>query len=283
VNRTIASLWPLILGACFECCHASSNVRPSNAIGSEAAGAGGVNDASPSQTGDGDAGLGGAAGNGVRALFNGVSFENWDRYLGKPFADAAPLGLENDPHGVYSIVMADGEPAIRISGQDWGSLISQQEFCDFDLRAEYKWGTLVWPPLESQDSGMMLLSTGPLGAVNAGGNALSDPVGSGGFMVSLEYQIAPGNVGAFYNLGPITFSTSYVAGPERADTWNQVEIIHQHGEATSFLNGQQVSQASAIEIAWPQADASALSCGKLQLQSEGAEILFRHVEIQTLP
>ena len=180
-----------------------------------------MNDAGAGQTGDGGtddggtdnaagaAGEGGRQADGVRELFNGIDFTNWDRYLGKPSPAEPPLGLNNDPHGVYSVVMADGEPAIRISGQDWGSLISKEEFCNFDLRLQYKWGTLLWPPLNSEDSGVMILSAGPLGAVNAGGNALSDPIGSGGFMVSVEYQIAPGDVGGLYNLGPIAFSTSH--------------------------------------------------------------------------
>jgi hypothetical protein len=259
--------------------------------GDAGSGSGGTSsDASGGQTSDGGidnavgaAGEGGSRVDGVRELFNGVDFTNWDRYLGKPSPAEPPLGLNNDPHGVYSVVVADGEPAIRISGQDWGSLISEEEFCNFDLRAQYKWGTALWPPLNSEDSGLMILSTGPLGAVNAGGNALSDPIGSGGFMVSVEYQIAPGAVGGLYNLGPIAFSTSQVQGPELAGAWNQVEIIHQNNVVVSWLNGEQVTRASDFRLDWPGQPESLLACGKVQLQSEGAEIFFRHVEIQALP
>ena len=94
------------------------------------------------------------------------------------------------------------------------------------LSLDYRWGTQVWPPLNSLDSGVMYLSTGPLGAVNAGGTALSTPTGSGGFMVSMEYQIAPGDVGGMYNLGPISFQ----AGPpaqvaEMTGAWNHVDTF----------------------------------------------------------
>jgi hypothetical protein len=219
-----------------------------------------------------------------RALFNGVDFSGWDRYLGEPSATEPPLGLENDPHGVYSIVQLDGEPAVRISGEVWGALISQAEFCNFHLRAEYEWGSLVWPPLNAIDSGLMFLSTGPLGAVNAGGNALSDPIGSGAFMVSMEYQLAPNDVGTLYNLGPIAFATAaHSASTELPGGWNQIDIVHQGDGATTRLNGQQVTQASGFSLEWPGQAATALSCGKLQLQSEGAEIFFRHLEIQALP
>lgn len=231
-----------------------------------------------------EAGAAGDASGGFRALFNGVDFAGWDRYLGKP-SDAEPaLGIDDDPHAVYSVVMLDSEPAIRISGETWGSLISKRQFCNFRLRGEFKWGSAVWPPLNARDSGIMFLSTGELGAVNAGGNALSDPIGSGSFMVSAEYQIAGGDVGSLYNLGPIAFTTTqHSARQERSETWNQVEISLQDDVASSFLNGQEVSRASGFVLNWPDQPASALRCGKLQLQSEGAEIFYRRVEIEELP
>lgn len=236
--------------------------------------------------GDGAAGAAGAAGSASarpHALFNGVDFTNWDRYLGKPSAAEEPLGLNNDPRGVYSVVQKDGEPALRISGEVWGSLISQAEFCNFDLQAEYQWGTAVWPPLNFKDSGIMFLSTGPFGAVNAGGNALSDPMGSGGFLVSAEYQIAQGDIGSLYNLGPISFATSSHTPQAELAGWNSVEIVHKNGVATSLLNGQQVSQIVGFHVTWPGSPEADLRCGKLQLQCEGAEIYFRHVVIRELP
>jgi len=221
---------------------------------------------------------------GPHSLFNGVDFTGWDRYLGKPSDTEAPLGIDNDPRGVYSVVLLDGEPALRISGEIWGSLISQRQFCNFRLRAEFKWGTAVWPPLNARDSGIMFLSTGPNGAVNAGGDALSDPIGSGGFMVSPEYQIAAGDVGSLYNLGPVAFSKTIVsAGQEQPSGWNQVEISLQDDRATLFLNGHELARASGFLLNWPGEPQMPLRCGKLQLQSESAEIFFRRLEIEELP
>jgi len=215
-----------------------------------------------------------------RALFNGTDFTGWDRYLGTPAPGADPLGLNNDPQDVFSVVAVDGEPAIRISGQTFGALISQPELCDFHLSLEYRWGTQVWPPSPGFDSGVMYLSTGPLGAVNAGGPALSNPIGSGGFMVSMEYQLTVADAGGMYNLGPITFT----AGPRAQlsyvpDAWNQIEIIVRGGVATHRLNGQDVTTGMDFAVAWPGEAAQPLTCGKLQLQSEGAEIFFRRVQL----
>jgi len=217
---------------------------------------------------------------GAVSLFDGVDFTGWDRYLGKPSEAEPALGIDNDPRAVFSVVMLDGEPAIRISGEIWGALISQQEIGDFHLHAEYKWGTLSWPPLNFPDSGIMYLSSGPLGAVNAGGSALSDPIGSGAFLVSMEYQLTPRDIGGCYDLGPIR----YQAAPrtpvsERAGEWNQIDIVFQSGAAEHFLNGQLVAGGSDFQLEWPDQPVIPLQRGKLQLQSEGGEIYYRHLEL----
>jgi hypothetical protein len=266
-----------------------ANSAGANSAGANSAGASTASDAGDAGAEDnaGAAGIGAGgelANAGSYSLFNGVDFAGWDRYLGKPSAAEPAFGIDNDPRAVYSVVSFDSEPAIRISGEVWGALISKREFCNFRLRAEFRWGTALWPPLNARDSGIMFLSTGPLGAVNAGGNALSNPIGSGGFMVAAEYQIATGDVGTLYNLGPIAFSESeHSAGQEQPDGWNRVEISLQNDTASLLLNDHEVSQASGFLLAWPDQPTVALRCGKLQLQSEGAEIFFRRLEIEELP
>jgi Domain of Unknown Function (DUF1080) len=253
--------------------------------GSDAGDTSSVADASPGEGGvSGGDGADPDAGLAWRSLFDGTSLAGWDRYLGKPSATEAPLGLDNDPRGVYSIATVDGAPAIRITGEIWGALISKETFCDFHLRAQYKWGTQIWPPLNFRDGGLMYLSTGPLGAVNAGGPALSNPIGSGAFMVSIEYQISPTDVGAMPALGPITFTTLGRTVPtERTGDWNHIDIVVQSGVATHALEGVEVARGQGFVLDWPGQTPTALACGKLQLQSEGAEIFFRAIEIQAPP
>jgi hypothetical protein len=129
----------------------------------------------------------------------------------------------------------------------------------------------------------MFLSTGPLGAVNGGGDALSDPIGSGAFMVAVEYQIAARDVGSLYNLGPIAFDSEnlgeHVGSP---GVWNTIELSLRNDQASLSLNGQETVRASGFVLEWPGQAPAALACGKLQLQSEGAEIYFRRVEIEPL-
>ena len=218
---------------------------------------------------------------GFRQLFDGVDLAGWDRYLGIPVGESVPLGLENDPRGVYSVTNVDGEPAIRISGEVWGALISKEEYSDFELRLEYKFGSALWPPLNAQDSGVMVLSTGALGAVNAGGPTLSNPIGSGAFMVSVEFQLAGADIGGLYSLGPISMQTAPRAWiPPAPSAWNKIAIIVRGASGEHFLNGELVTSASGYETHWPGQPVAPLTRGKIQLQSEGAEIYFRHIEIR---
>jgi Domain of Unknown Function (DUF1080) len=119
--------------------------------------------------------------------------------------------------------------------------------------------------------------------VNAGGNALSSPVGSGAFMASVEYQLATGDIGGLYNLGPIAKNDAprnQLA--EIPAGWNQVDIIVKGASSQHFLNGALVTSASGYEPQWPGQSLVPLTRGKLQLQSEGGEIYFRHVELRSI-
>ena len=217
---------------------------------------------------------------GITTLFNGTDFTGWDRYLGIPTGGSAPYGLNNDPKGVYTVVQLDGEPAIHISGEVWGSLITQQEYSTYELHVEYKWGAHQYPPLNAIDSGVMIHSTGPYGAVNAGGNALSNPIGSGAFLVSVEYQVASGDIGGLYNLGPISKTDSARARiAEIPNAWNSIKIVVKGDSSTNYLNDQLVMSSSNYVLNWPNEEPVKLDHGKIQLQCEGAEIYFRHVEL----
>src|SRR5688572_32807255 len=88
----------------------------------------------------------------MRSIFNGKDLTGWDVYIG-PLYDSVkgdftgdPIGLNKDPNSVFSVVKEDGKPAIRISGENFGGLSTQQEFSNYHLRLEFKWGKLKWGP-----------------------------------------------------------------------------------------------------------------------------------------
>src|SRR5690349_796838 len=75
-----------------------------------------------------------------QTLFNGKDLSGWDRYLGPPLDDNGkklsdtPLGLNNDPNRVFTVVDNDGDKVIRISGENWGAISTKDEYENFQLQ-----------------------------------------------------------------------------------------------------------------------------------------------------
>lgn len=238
-----------------------------------------------------------AAGEPVRprqkiALFNGRDLANF-------YVSMKDTGDE-DPKQVFTV--RDG--MIRISGEAWGGLTTHDEFADYRLTVEWKWGGKAWPPRadKARDSGILLHGTG---ADGAGGN---------GWLESIEYQIIEGGTGDIIlvrgaakphlsaeaemraggqmywkagaprrtlDAGRINWFGRDPAWQDRlgfrgaADiekpvgAWNRSEIVAVGGDLTYWLNGRMVNQGFDGDHRQ----------GKIQLQSEGAEIWIRKVEL----
>ena len=78
-------------------------------------------------------------------LLNGQNLEGFYTYL-------RGYGRDHDPNRVFTV--ADG--AIRISGQDWGCLTTNDLYEDYRLIAEYRWGNETYTPREAsaRDNGI---------------------------------------------------------------------------------------------------------------------------------
>jgi hypothetical protein len=67
-----------------------------------------------------------------QALFNGRDLDGWDTYIGPPLNDAGrklsdvPVGLNNDPKHVFTIVDDNEKKVIRISGENWGGISTKK-------------------------------------------------------------------------------------------------------------------------------------------------------------
>ena len=86
-------------------------------------------------------------------LFNGKDFDGFDTLLEKN-------GINNDPDKVFQVEKG----ILHISGQEFGGLVTQREYGNYYLRAEFKWGEKMYPPRlgKSRDSGIQYNITGPL-------------------------------------------------------------------------------------------------------------------------
>jgi Domain of Unknown Function (DUF1080) len=242
-------------------------------------------------------------------LFNGRNLNGWDTYLGPPLDDAGkklsdvPVGLNNDPNHVFSIVKMDQENVIRISGQGWGGISTKKEYADFHLQLMFKWGSLTWGQNKGKkrDSGLLYFAVGRHGA------------DYGAWMRSQEFQIQEGDCGDYWGVaggmedvkalkksdkeyvydpaGQIyTFSAGNEVGrhcikgtdAERpSGEWNVLDLYCHGDTSVHIINGKVMmvlyhSQQMDNDKSLP------LVKGKLQIQSEGAEIFYKDIKIKSL-
>ena len=239
--------------------------------------------------------------------FNGKDLDGWYTYLNGPKYE--------DPDKVFTVL--DG--MLHISGQGFGGITTKQTFKNYHLVAEFKWGDKTWDvpdpakPGEflrkataARDAGILVHATGEDGAYK------------GHWLESIEVQLIEGGVGDFIIVGgkkspSLTVETRPGENPKIpyfqpggtpvakrggrvnwwgrdahwTDTlnfrgsrdverphgeWNRLDIICDGDRISTILNGYLVNQGTK----------SSHTEGKIQLQTEGAEIFFRKVEVRPL-
>jgi hypothetical protein len=228
-------------------------------------------------------------------LFNRNNLDGWYAFLQN-------RGRDDDPKKVFTV--KDG--MIRISGEEWGCITTDKEYENYTLITEFKWGQTTYAPRlkNARDSGILLHSQG------------EDGNSQGIWMTSIECQIIEGGTGDFIVVGDGSDKfeiTSTVAEEKQGNSfvfqpdgrkvtinenrinwygrdpnwkdfldfrgkndvekpvgeWNLLECVVNDGEITVFLNGVLVNRATDVKP----------GKGRIQIQSESAEIFFRRVDL----
>jgi hypothetical protein len=102
----------------------------------------------------------------------------------------AKYGRDKDPDRVYTIVdQIDGAPAIRISGQWYGGIVTKDRYTNYRVITEFRWGNVTWGDRKNKarDSGILLHVQGEDGNNNKNIH--------GAWARSVEYQILEGGTG----------------------------------------------------------------------------------------
>src|SRR5262249_12911463 len=140
-------------------------------------------------------------------LFDGQSLSGWQTLLGPEPNGHQPLGWNKDPRQVFSVVTEDSAPAIRVSGEIFGALVTRSDFENYHLHAQFKWGKLRWPPRQSsvRDSGILY-------------HCVGEPDLNTGWMRSFECQIEEQDCGDFWSVrGAVAFAET-----KRMDTTDEL-------------------------------------------------------------
>ena len=238
----------------------------------------------------------------------------WDTYLsyalkngyqGELPEDTQPIGYNNNANSVFTVTEEAGEPVLRISGEIYGCVFTKQEYENYHLKLQVKWGAKKWEPRlnDPMDSGILYHSQGKCGV---------DYWRS--WMLSQEFQIMEHSFGDYWSiassqidvkaipepvsgghkfdgnakpvsLGSGTGNMGYCKGGNDLEKpvgeWNTVELICFEGKSIHIVNGHVVmaltnSRYLEGNISKP------LTKGKIQLQSEAAEVYYKAIQIKNL-
>jgi hypothetical protein len=240
---------------------------------------------------------------GWKVLFNGKDLSGWDTWLGRPSKDKDIVGLNTDPKGVYSVVTADGQPAFRITGEIWGALTTKEEFSDYHFKLEFKWGEKRWPPRDKtvRDSGLLYHCVGPHGAqgtfwmrsqeLQIQEKDCGDYWSVAGAIVDVEGERKEDKGAVIYKKGGMKFTVPskgignrIIKSPDnekKTGEWNSIELYCLGGTSVHVVNGK-VNMVLTNSRHVEGGKEVPLTKGKIQLQSEGAEVYYRHIAIKTI-
>ena len=196
-----------------------------------------------------------------KPLFNGQDLGGWYSFL-------KTKGERNDPDTVFSVQNG----LLKITGKEFGYIVTERTFSDFHLVIEFKWGEKKYPPRENKvrDNGILyhVVET--------------DKV----WPRSIECQVQEGDCGDFWLIDSVTIRLDSGRTEPSKNTriikrkdnerptgeWNSIEVISNIGKCTHIVNGVVVNEG----------DEASLRSGRILIQSEGAEIFYRKIAIKEL-
>jgi len=238
-----------------------------------------------------------------------LSFSHVNGYKGDAPVDGAgikiePIGYNKAGQQVFTMTEETGEPVLKVSGEIYGCVYTKQEFDNYHLKLKIKWGSNKFEPRISKlkDSGILYHSIGESGV---------DYWRS--WMLSQEFQIMEGHMGDYWsiansaidiraylsegkmnsiaNIGQsfLKFGKDGQEGfcmrSENHETpgngWTTLELICFEDKSLHIVNGQVVMVLKNSRYV-VDGKAVPLTKGKIQLQSEGAEVYFKDIQIKKL-
>ncbi len=214
------------------------------------------------------------------------------------------IGLNKPGYDVCTVVEENNEPVLKISGEIYGCVVTKEEYSNFHLSLKIKWGDKKWDPRKKllKDSGILYYSIGPFG---------QDFWRS--WMLSQEFQVMEGHMGDFWSqqnsaidikafipegaMNAVADETqtfkSFGQGGESGfclrsinyekgeGEWNTLELVCFNGQSLHIVNGHVVMiLRNSRHI--KDGKAIPMNKGKIQLQSEAAEVYYKDIRIRNL-
>ncbi|WP_346880914.1 DUF1080 domain-containing protein [uncultured Algibacter sp.] len=241
---------------------------------------------------------------------NYLSFRHQIGYDGQAPKDKngnliSPIGLNHDEYNVFTVAEENNEPVLKISGEIYGCIFTKKEYANYHLKLKFKWGNKKFDPRKKllKDSGILYHSIGPLGAEHWRT-----------WMLSQEFQIMEGHIGDYWNqansaIDIKAFMPEYIMNPvadssqpflplgaseetkgfclrsgnyeNKQGEWNTLELICFEDKSIHIVNGHIVMILKNSRYI-KDGKKTPMTKGKIQLQSEAAEVFYKNIEIQDL-
>ena len=242
------------------------------------------------------------------------SYQHTNDFRGRAPVDEAgekipPIGYDKNLYDLFTVTEEADEPVLRVSGETYGCVISNDSYRNYHLRLQVKFGQKRWEPRleKALDSGLLYHSVGDAGV----DYWLS-------WMRSFEFQVmqsgtTEGNSGDFWSIAgskadikisrPDPNNRTYYYDPEgewltvgsRGVTnfcgtkdynspegeWTTLELICYEGRSLHIVNGNVVMALQNLRYTSEQGDVPLVE-GRLQLQSEAGEVYYKGIEIRPI-
>ena len=233
---------------------------------------------------------------GFKPLFDGETLHGWTTARSSGEGDYGPFSVNKEEKAIHVYAGQEDE-----SEQLSDVLYTDKEYSHFILKLEYKWLEKKFSPRIDwdRDSGLLFHIHGDLTQVwpyciemqigESPANKPNKRGAEGRFHSGDLFVIGKGlstetrrNKNKYYEptqepmRGRSVFATS---GTEKKGEWNQMEL-HVYGDkkAVFILNDEVVLETANFEY-----NGNPIGKGRIGLQAEWAEILFRNIEIKELP
>jgi len=220
--------------------------------------------------------------------------------------DIAPIGYNKNVASVFTVADSSDGPVLRISGEIYGCVFTKRDFENYHLRMQVKWGTQKWPPRldEPLDSGLLYHGVGEAGAdywrswmlghefqIMEGGFGDYWCIAQSGAYIKMADPKSRKDVGVYDPQGTLTKMgygsgrTGFVQHRRDAENatgqWNTVELICFGDKSVHIVNGQ-VVMAISSSFYHDGGALKQLTKGKIQLQSEAAEVFYKDIAIKPI-
>jgi hypothetical protein len=245
------------------------------------------------------------------------NLSNWETYLSyrhttayngsQPMDESGrpviPVGY-NKPNTVFTVVEQNGEPVIKVSGEIYGCLFTKKEYENYHLRLKVKFGDKKSEPRieKLKDSGILYHSVGEAGVDYWRA-----------WMLAQEFQIMEGHMGDYWNIANSAIDIraymsegkmnsianekqgflGFGAGESQGfcmrsenhespnNEWTSIELICFQDKSLHIVNGHVVMVLKNSRYV-ENGKSIPLTKGKIQLQSEAAEVFFKDIQIKSI-